>query len=80
MAWHRLGDKPLSETNAGPIHWRIYAAVGGDELTHWDRNKMDAFSLAMFKRIFSNENTRILIKISLKFFPKVRIINIPLLF
>ena len=21
-------------TNADPIHWRIYAALGGDELTH----------------------------------------------
>ena len=23
-------------TNAGPVHWRIYAALGGDELTHCD--------------------------------------------
>ena len=23
-------------TNADPIQWRIYAALGGDELTHWD--------------------------------------------
>ena len=23
-------------TNADPVHWRIYAALGGDGLTHWD--------------------------------------------
>ena len=22
-------------TNANPIYWRIYAALGGDELSHW---------------------------------------------
>ena len=31
MAWHRPGDKPLS--NADPVHWRIYAALGGDEFS-----------------------------------------------
>ena len=63
MAWHRIGDKPLSEpmltqftdvymrhqgemspiqhqaivyTNADPIHWRIYAALGGDGLRFID--------------------------------------------
>ena len=29
MAWRHPGDKPLSE----PVHRRIYAALGGDELT-----------------------------------------------
>ena len=29
-------------TNADPIHWRIYAALGQYELTHWGRNKMAA--------------------------------------
>ena len=46
MAWRRVGDKLLSEpmlvrsltiiwtwTTADFIHWRIYAALGGDELT-----------------------------------------------
>ena len=28
MAWHQIGEQPLS----GMIHWRIYAALGGDEL------------------------------------------------
>ena len=28
MAWCRIGDKPVSD----PIHWRIYTALGGDEL------------------------------------------------
>ena len=26
--------------NDDPIHWRLYATLGGDELTHWGRNKM----------------------------------------
>ena len=38
------------------------------------------FADATFKRIFLNENVRISIKISLKFFPKVPIHNIPALF
>ena len=29
LAWCRTGDKPLPE----PIHRRLYAALGGDELT-----------------------------------------------
>ena len=33
MAWRRIGDKPIIWTNADPIHCRIYAAPGGDELT-----------------------------------------------
>ena len=33
MAWRRVGDNPLSLTNADPIYWRIYASLGGDELT-----------------------------------------------
>ena len=32
MAW-RIGDKAIIWTNADPIHWRIYVALGGDELT-----------------------------------------------
>ena len=33
MAWCWTGDKPLTEwTDAGPVHWRIYASLGGDEL------------------------------------------------
>ena len=32
MAWRRIGDKPLSELNADPIDWRIYATLGADEL------------------------------------------------
>ena len=29
MAWHRLAN---NRTNADPFHWRIYAALGGDDL------------------------------------------------
>ena len=32
MAWRLLGDTPFSEPNADPIHWRINAALRGDEL------------------------------------------------
>ena len=49
-------------------------------LTHWDRDKMaDIFADDTFKPIFLNENIRISVKISLKFAPKVPIINIPAL-
>ena len=30
MAWRRTDDKPLPD-NADPVHWCIYAALGGDE-------------------------------------------------
>ena len=26
----------ITSSNADPIHWRKYAALGGDELTHGD--------------------------------------------
>ena len=52
---------------------------GGSELTHWGRDKWMPFHRDIFKRIFLNENNRILIKISLKFVPKVPINNIPAL-
>ena len=32
MAWRRTGD--ITWTNADPIHWRIYAALGWDELIY----------------------------------------------
>ena len=32
MAWRRIGDKPIIWTNANPIRWRIYVALGGYEL------------------------------------------------
>ena len=32
MAWRGVGDKPLSEPNAEPMDWCIYAALAGDEL------------------------------------------------
>ena len=32
MAWRRTGDKPLPELIADQVHWRIYAALGGDKL------------------------------------------------
>ena len=32
MAWHRIGDEPLSWTNADLVQGNIYPALGGDEL------------------------------------------------
>ena len=32
MAWRRIGDKPLPEPLLTQFTWRIYAALGGDEL------------------------------------------------
>ena len=31
------GRQAIIRTNADSIHWRLYAALGGDELTHWGR-------------------------------------------
>ena len=71
MAWRRIGDKWLSES----MLTNIYAAPGGDELTHWGRDKM----AAIFQWIFLNENVWISINISLKFVPRGPIDNIPTL-
>ena len=32
MAWCLNGQQAIIRTNAVPINWRIYAALGGDEL------------------------------------------------
>ena len=51
-----------------------------DSLTHWGRDKMAAiFSDDILKWIFLNENVWISINISLKFFPRGPINNIPTL-
>ena len=34
MAWQRTGDKAIIWTNAEPVNWRIYATLGGDDLTY----------------------------------------------
>ena len=50
------------------------------DLTHWGQDKMDAISQDdIFKRIFFTENVWILLRISLKFGPKVSINDIPTL-
>ena len=33
IAWRQIGDKPLSEQILTQFTWRIYASLGGDELT-----------------------------------------------
>ena len=38
MAWCRAGDQPITRANGEPVYWRIYVALGGDELmylNHW---------------------------------------------
>ena len=42
VAWRRTGGKPLPWTNAHPVHRRIYAALGGDELIHLLLDQMAA--------------------------------------
>ena len=32
MAWRQIGEKAIIWTNADPVDWRIYAALGVDEL------------------------------------------------
>ena len=63
-------------TNADPIHWRIYASLGGDELNHLP---LDTLVHNNFKCIFWNENDKILIWFSLKFVPMSPIYNNPAL-
>ena len=40
MAWRRIGDRrqAIIWTNADPVHQRIYAALGGDELSQGHGN------------------------------------------
>ena len=39
-------------TNADPVYRRIYAALGGDELTHWGLHKMTEISQTTFPNAF----------------------------
>ena len=50
--------------------------IVGIQLTHWGQDKTVAILLTTFWNAFSNENTYISIKISLKFVPKDPINNI----
>ena len=52
----------IAWTNVDPVHWRIYAALGGDELTFMPISMMIVFS-QIIQRIFFPS-----------FFPKPRII------
>ena len=42
----------ITWTNAGPVQWRIYAALGGDDLTHWGWDKMAAILHMTFSSAF----------------------------
>ena len=72
-----LGNNIASENIV--VKWRPFSS-GGDELTHWDRNKMDVVSqTTLSKYFFLNEKFWISIKSSLKFVPKGPINNTPAL-
>ena len=43
-------------TNADPIHWRIYAALGGDELTCWLQKKVAITTKSECQLFFSKYN------------------------
>ena len=64
-------------TNDDFVCWRIYAALGLNELTHWQNGRH--FADDTFKHIFLNKNVCISIEISLKFVPKGPMNNMPAL-
>ena len=83
MIWCRLVNKPLPEPIL-PIQCLRPPTPYGITLPHWvdtlrPRQNGCHFADVTFKRIFVNENVRILIEISLKFVPKGPINNIPAL-
>ena len=55
MAWHRTGEKPITQINADPIHRRIYTTLGGNKITRSGRSFTGVwhilFSLLHFVRI-----------------------------
>ena len=76
----RKGELALNRRQCWPSSLTYICGTRGDELTHWGRDKMDAFFADdTFKRISFNENIRISIKISLKFVRKGPINNNPAL-
>ena len=46
MAWRRTGDKPLPELML-TVYWRIYATLGGDELSKWFMDVSLSLSVAL---------------------------------
>ena len=60
------------------IEWNIFQniCIDANSLTNWDRDKMAAKFVDVFKCIYLNENIWILIEILLKFVPKDPITNI----
>ena len=80
MAW--IGNQMPSKMRGEIIYplANFNGCNGYIYLTHWGRDKMDAFADDIFKCIFFIENVWIPIKISLKFVPKGPIDNIPELF
>ena len=79
MAWRRPGDKPLSEPMMVSLPTHICVTRPQCVNTLRPRQNGRRFADDTFKRIFVNENVRILIKISLKFVPKGPINNNPAL-
>ena len=57
MAWRLI----INWTNAVSIHWRIYAALGGDELTRWCLIRMLAIWKPHGSRLIMTQNICIFI-------------------
>ena len=79
MAWHQSGDKPLSEPMM--VSLLTHVCVTRPQWVNTFRLRQNGrhFAEDIFKCIFLKENVWILMKISLKFVPKVWINNIPAL-
>ena len=79
MAWHRIGDKPLSESMLIHCCTCICGTRGSWVNSLRPRQNGCQFADDTYKCIFLNENVWIAIKISLKFVLKGPINNIPAL-
>ena len=79
MAWRRSGDKPLSEPMMISLPTHICVTWPQWVNTLRPRQNGRHFPDNIFIFIFLNEDVRVLIEISLKFFPRGPINNIPAL-
>ena len=80
MVWRRPGDKPLSKPRMEKLPTHICVTQPQWVNTLSPRQDLHHFADDTFKRIFGNENVRVLMAISLKFVPKGPINNIQALF
>ena len=80
MAWPNL-RQAIIWTNADPIHWCIYAALGGDELTRldWFNSVVLLASLKFLKDSLLGEIANQRLVTSVKFCVKWKILHFILL-